>query len=308
MIPDQAHRLRKLVHRSADSAAPPREGAPRLIAVVGAKGGVGTTTVAVNLAIALAREGRRTLLVDADMQRADVAAQCALPDGYCLADVMSGRRTLHEAIRLGPAGVQILPGRWGANAADEWSVRTQDRLVRDLRALGPHADIVLLDVGATIAPPTRRFWRDADDVVLVTSPDRVAVMDAYAMIKAQFDASQDARVAILVNQASDAACGQDAQVRLQRACRRFLGLEARALGVLPYDVSVGVAATVVQPVLLHAPACVTAQEITRVAGWIVEAGRDRRRTAATMSLVAAGPAEYGASGTNPPSLPSAGPV
>ena len=71
---DQASELRQLVMHAAVDDAPPGDGAPRLVALAGGKGGVGTTTVATNIAAALARQGQRVVLVDADLQRGDVAA------------------------------------------------------------------------------------------------------------------------------------------------------------------------------------------------------------------------------------------
>jgi flagellar biosynthesis protein FlhG len=272
-------------HASGTAAA----GAPRFVAVAGAKGGVGTTSVAVNLAIALARDGRRTLLVDANRQRADVAAQCGLADGPCLADVLAGRRSLHEAIQLGPTGIQVLPGQWGGPAAVDWSAAAQQRLVRDLRGLGPHADMILLDVGAAVDATARFFWRSADEVVLVTTPDSVSVMDAYAAVKAHFEASEPVRVASLVNQSTDSLAAQDAHVRLQRACRRFLGIDLRTLGSISNDAAVRAAATVLRPVLVQAPSCAAAQELMRIAERLNIAAADRRAQPGPSAVVAHGP-------------------
>ncbi|HEY1600065.1 MAG TPA: P-loop NTPase [Pirellulales bacterium] len=238
-------------------------GAPRLVAVAGGKGGVGTTTVALNLAAAMARDGRRTMLVDADPQRADVAALAGVCDGHCLADVLSGTRSLHEAMQLGPAGIQILLGRWGAHAALDWSAHAQERFIYDLRTLGPHVDMILLDLGSVVDATTRHFWKAVDEVVLVTTADNVAVMNSYATVKTHADASQPLRIASLVNQSTDLSAAQDAHMRLQRACRRFLGVEVRALGSIPQDSAVLAAAANARPFVVQAPACAAAQELAR---------------------------------------------
>ena len=76
---DQATELRKLVLRSmrerAAAAGPP----PRLLILAGGEPGVGVTTLTVNLGIALADQGLRVVVVDADVNRADVARLCGLP-------------------------------------------------------------------------------------------------------------------------------------------------------------------------------------------------------------------------------------
>src|SRR5580698_267253 len=76
---DQANELRQLVLRAA-LHSPSAEQPPKLIVVTSGKGGVGTTTIAVNLAIALARDGRRTVLVDADLEQADAGRLCHLEE------------------------------------------------------------------------------------------------------------------------------------------------------------------------------------------------------------------------------------
>jgi flagellar biosynthesis protein FlhG len=239
--------------------------APRMLAVAGGKGGVGATTLAVNLGIALAQDGRRALLVDADAQRADVTAQCGLVDGPNIADVLSGLRSLHEAMQRGPAGLQILPGRWGAENFVDWTPRAQESLIDGLRGLGQHADVVLLDVGASVNPVSRAFWRAVDEVLLVTTADSVAVMDAYAAVKAHANERRVLRVATIVNQVVDALTAQDAHARLQRACRRFLGVETRVLGSVMFDAAIRATAGTL-PFVVPAPHSATAEELARMAG------------------------------------------
>ena len=88
---------------------------PPTIVVTGGKGGVGTTTVAINLAAALAQNGRRTVLVDT-APHAD-AAQLLGVDverGSCLDDVLAGSLTAADALSAGPAGISLLAGQWAA--------------------------------------------------------------------------------------------------------------------------------------------------------------------------------------------------
>ncbi|MGC3971163.1 MAG: P-loop NTPase [Pirellulales bacterium] len=182
MMPDQANDLRRLVlqhGRNALNDSPP----PKLVVVAGGKGGVGTTTLAVNLSVALARQGRRTVLVDADFAGPDCAALCRLDERYGGADVLAGRRTVHEVLQLGPGGVQVLPSARGSSEAGDCTPQAQDRLLTQLESLGPHADVIVIDAGSGSGRAMKRFWDAADLVLLVSHPDTVAVMDAYAAIK-----------------------------------------------------------------------------------------------------------------------------
>lgn len=236
MRPDQATDLRKLVLHSARGFgvhdAPP----PRLIVVAGGKGGVGTTTAAVHLATALAREGRRVVLVDANFASPDVAQLCGCDDAYGAIDVLSGHRTVHEVLERGPLGVQVLPTARGRADSDFCTPQAQDRLLAQLAALGAHADYVILDAGSGSQRTMRRFWEAADVVLLVTHPDSVAVMDAYAVVKLVVgDERPEAMLLTLANCVTDAAAADDVHARLDRACRRFLGIEVGSAGFVPFD-------------------------------------------------------------------------
>src|SRR5687768_16840234 len=118
---DQAFQLRALVRATAQGDAGLAFPPPQKIVVCGGKGGAGATTIAVNLSIALARLGARVVLVDADMDHADVATLCQLETRDTIADVLSARRTVHEVLIRGPAGIQILAGVWSANRVPDCS-------------------------------------------------------------------------------------------------------------------------------------------------------------------------------------------
>ena len=109
---DQATELRKLVSQADRDPADEAGRVPRLLVLSGGKGGVGVTTLAVNLSVALSRRGNRVVLVDADLYRADVATLCGLEERGNVADVLSARRDIHEVLQRGPAGIQVVPGLW----------------------------------------------------------------------------------------------------------------------------------------------------------------------------------------------------
>ena len=240
-MPDQADKLRKLVIDAApsvraDAALPPT------IVVTGGKGGVGATTVAINLAAALARHGRRTVLVDA-APHAD-AAQLLGVDvarGECLDDVLSGAISAADALRAGPAGISLLAGQWAAERSPDRSHKSLDRLIDQLQSLDVHADALVIDSGSGMTNWTRRLWQEAALVLLVTTPDDVSVMDTYATIKRGISSShetdgEDADLRVLVNACHDTATAVDVQSRLSAACRRFLGRTIGRAPLLPRHV------------------------------------------------------------------------
>lgn len=265
---DQANNLRKLVlagRRPALDCARADGPPPRMLAVAGAKGGVGCTSVAVNLALALASQGLRTVLIDADLNGADVATMCRLPEQHTLADVLAGRRDVHEALVRGPGGIQVLPGAWASRPLKDAPPAAQDRLLEDLAGLGRHIDFVVLDVGCGVNSASRRFWNAADEVLMVASTDRVALMDAYAAVKLLTGDFGQSRIRMWVNLAPDGRTAEDAHRRLSRACWRFLGIKLRFAGWWPAEPAIAAAAQMGSPIMLASPACAAAGALEKLA-------------------------------------------
>jgi flagellar biosynthesis protein FlhG len=231
MLHDQADELRQLVRQNFKPAAAVGP-APRLIVVSGGKGGVGATTVAINLAVALTRLGNRTVWVDGDLNRGGAVDGWRGSQRGSLLDVLSGRRTIHEVLERGPAGVQVLPGAWAPNDLTEFSATSQFRFITDLKHLGLHADTVVVDLGSGRNHFVRRFWQVADLVLLVAAADAAAVMESYAAIKVLLAGEVGVPIHTLVNFA-DLVEAADVHERISSACRRFLGLRIASLGSLP---------------------------------------------------------------------------
>jgi flagellar biosynthesis protein FlhG len=238
---DQANELRELVRREADRLQTSAQGQPCFLVVSGGRDGVGTTTVALNLAIEASRSGRRVLLVDADPNRGDTAAICRLEERHTLADVLSARRSVPEAIQPGPAGIWVLPGGWTSS----WSGGREEvapgqfraRLAQPLKTMGKRFDFVVIDAGNGANRATAERWQAADAVLLLTTTDLPAIMDAYATVKHSGAKEMSIPVHCLVNMSPDDASAGDVFGRLERSCWRFLGIRLEGAGYLPDDPS-----------------------------------------------------------------------
>lgn len=227
---DQAERLRRLVMDAAPSVRDVGE-LPPTIVVTGGKAGVGATTVAINLAGALVQQGRRTVLVDA-APNGDVAQLLGVEveRGRSLEDLLVGGVSATDILQEGPAGISLLAGYWAAEHAPDRSAKSLDRLLEQLPSLEGVADAVVIDGGCGLTNWTRRLWQLAEMVLVVTTPDDVAVMDTYATIKRGLPAQENIDLRVLVNACHDAATAADVQSRLAASCRRFLG---RVIGRAP---------------------------------------------------------------------------
>jgi len=232
---DQASELRELVRNAAAGSAASRAVRPKWITVSGGKGGVGTTTLAVNLAVLLARRYGPTLLVDADPDRGDAAVLCGLAPGATMADVLAGKCSLEDALQPGPGGIDVLAGAPVAGSSPDAHAMMTQRLVRPLATFGERFEYLVIDGGNGSGPRARQMWHEADLVLLVTTPELPAVMDAYASVKLLTDARFRARIHTVVNMASEPAAACEVHGRLARTCQRFLGLHLETAGHVPGD-------------------------------------------------------------------------
>ena len=141
---DQADELRRLVLRTAENRS---SSLPHTIVVSGGKPGVGATTLAVNVARALAGDALRVVLIDADLAQADAADRCGASGSFAIGDVLAGRKNIHEALVRGPAGMQILVGSATAEARGGLGRRPVERLIKQVTSLAPHSDWIVVDAG-----------------------------------------------------------------------------------------------------------------------------------------------------------------
>ncbi len=135
--------------------------------------------------------------------------------------MLDGRSSVHEVLRRGPSGIQVLPG--SAIGAAHGTASAQARLISDLELLAPHAEVVIVDAGSGRNPLVRRFWHAARAALVVTTTDDTAVMHAYAAIKTLLPCDRSLPIHTIVN-ATTGVSTSEIHARLAEACRRFLGV------------------------------------------------------------------------------------
>ncbi len=158
--------------------APPPRARGAVIAFVHAKGGVGTTTLAVNVAVARAREGPSTLLIDLNLQFGNAAMFLDLPPRYTIADLarlatatvtdelFAQFLTDHES------GLQILAAPL---SPEEGALVTVGIIQQAIDVARSERDAVLIDLPSTLDEPTLAAIDAADVVCVVTAPHLAAL-------------------------------------------------------------------------------------------------------------------------------------
>lgn len=233
---DQASELRQLVKDCVATGSRHASLAP-LVVVGGGASGVGATTIALNLAVALSRQGRRAVFVDADLDHGGKTNLGDTPAHGSTLDVLAGNCNIHEALTRGPCGTQILAGVWSVDDVSDYVAESQQHFIAGLKHLAPHADAVVIDAGSSRTHFTRRLWQNASAVLVVTTGEAAAIMNAYAAIKTLARVESPPVLRTIVNRFSDAAEAEEIHGRIAAACRRFLGLRASGAGCVTVEPS-----------------------------------------------------------------------
>jgi flagellar biosynthesis protein FlhG len=222
----------------------PRPSGRRTIAVTSGKGGVGKTFVAANLAAALARGGRRVLVIDADLGLANLDVVLNLFPQVTLHEVFTGKSSLLDAILPAPGGFSVLLAGSGLVEYSRMTPELRDRLRQVIDEVEPLFDHVLLDTGAGISEVVLHTVSLAGQVLVVVTPEPTSLTDAYATIKVLAAAQGRRQISLVVNQTRRPGEGRMVRQQLQQVVDRYVspGLDTpvrlELLGELPADPAV----------------------------------------------------------------------
>ena len=253
---DQAENLREFMRN--------RQGQARVLAVTSGKGGVGKTNTSVNLAIALAQKGNKVILLDADLGLANVEVLLGLNSLYNLQHVVEGERTMPQILVDGPAGIQVVPGSSGLAKLADINEQGRQNALKGLRTLQDRADFIIIDTMAGISQNAVSFVVAADEVILVTTPEPSAIVDAYAMVKTVKQRRDDAVIRLIVNMVLNQKQAAAVATKLSNVTQQYLGRKVSYLGYVARDLHVSQAVMQSHPYSLrypNAPATKCIQEI-----------------------------------------------
>jgi flagellar biosynthesis protein FlhG len=210
-------------------------GPVQVIAVTGGKGGVGKTSVSVNLATTLASTGRRVMLLDGDLGLANVDVFLGLSPRHTMAHVLSGERTLEEIILESPHGVQVVPGASGVAELANLSAAGHLGLVQAFSALSQRVDTLIVDTAAGISHGVLQFAQAAQHVLVVVCDEPASMTDAYALIKVLSRSHGVTTFRVVANMIRAPGEGDALFQKLQRVTERFLDVTLDYIGEIPED-------------------------------------------------------------------------
>jgi flagellar biosynthesis protein FlhG len=269
-LQDQAESLRQLMGRintplPIEKPLTPNS-ACRVIAVTSGKGGVGKTNVSVNLALAFAARGKKVLLYDADLGLANVDVMLGVIPRFTLLNVLNGQKTLKEIIVEGPGGIRLVAsGSGGVQELADLNEIQRNKFLEALLELQHESEIILIDTGAGLHRNVLAFALAAEEVIVVTTPEPTALMDAYGMIKILYREKKNPTVNVVVNMAANQLEADEAGKKLVVLSKRFLNLNVEYIGFVPRDAGMIRAVKEQKPVMLSSPLSPAGVHLSRLA-------------------------------------------
>ena len=232
---DQAGTLRNMQNQVDENSAELQMPLTRVLSITSGKGGVGKTAVVSNIAVSLAKQGKKVLIIDADLGLANIDVVLGISPEYNLNHFFNGERTLEEVMVEGPYGLKILPAGSGVQQYTRLDGQLKMRLIDSLDALEEHFDVVLIDTEAGISDNVTYFNVAAQDILVVTTPEPTAITDAYALMKLLSTQYHQKRFLLAVNSVRSADEGLDVFEKLTMVSGRYLDIFLDYLGCIPFD-------------------------------------------------------------------------
>ena len=229
---DQANRLRALARSQTPE---PTLFSSRVMAIASGKGGVGKTNVVAGLAMSLAQQGQRVVVLDADFGLANLDILLGLTPEFTLEHVLRGENLMEEILLDGPFGIRIIPASSGVQELTRLDASAELRLIQGLQRISAESDWLLIDTAAGIHDSVIKLLMAAQEVLLVTTPEPTALVDAYAMVKVVHLRDPHKPLWLLINNSQSQEEAEETIEQLQAATHRFLDRELHVLGMLPAD-------------------------------------------------------------------------
>jgi flagellar biosynthesis protein FlhG len=242
---DQAATLRSMVGKTPKYA--------KVITFSSGKGGVGKSNIICNLAIILAGKGLRVAILDMDLGLANLDILLGVSPTHNLTHVMAKQKNLTDIIVPGPNNIMFIPGASGVSRLANMNENERNYLIKHFAELETLADIILVDTGAGLSDNVLHFALASHALVVVTTPEPTARMDAYALIKTTHNKDNSLPFHVIVNEVASNGEGTQVYQSLLDVCTKHLSLNLNFLGFLPTDPKIPVAVKKRRPFSIEFP-------------------------------------------------------
>lgn len=269
---DQAQNLRNIVKKN--TVVKENEKKSRIITVTSGKGGVGKTSVSINLAIQFRLQGKSVIIFDADFGLANIEVMIGAIPKYNLSDLIYRGKDLNDIIMKGPMDIGFISGGSGISGFGDLTKEQLTYLVYKIKELESMADIIIIDTGAGISSAVMDFVVVSNEVILVTTPEPTSITDSYSLLKAlnkrdDFDKSQN-HIKIVTNRVRSYEEGANLYNKLNVVVNKFLNFNIEFLGIIENDENMSKAVIQQKPISMAYPNSKGAKSFKKISDTLLE--------------------------------------
>lgn len=254
---DQAKSLRFMMDKGSEAEM-------KVVTVTSGKGGVGKSSFALNFAIALARRGKKVLIVDMDFGLANIDVMLGVTTKYDLLSVVRDHRDIRDVIQVGLQGIRFISGGSGMYELIKLNTPQLTRIMNNLFRLNDIADTIIFDTGAGINDNIIRLVCASHETILVATPEPTAVMDAYAMVKIVSRQEVTPKIRLVINKAENEREAHAAMSGFIRIAEKYTHMQIDELGYILRDDNMVKAVKQQVPLLVSYPRCAAAYNIEQL--------------------------------------------
>jgi len=205
------------------------------IAVASGKGGVGKTSIAVNLALSLTRTGGRVALLDADFGLANSHILLGVNPKKTVQDFLEKKANLAEIVSVGPLGMKFISGGSGLTNMLNIDKASRYSLIRSMEPLEDDVDFLVVDIPAGASDSSIAFVSASDRILVVLVGEPTSFMDAYTLIKASNLEMGVRNFSVIVNMAENNNQAKVHFDKFQAIATRFLDVDIKFAGAIPFS-------------------------------------------------------------------------
>ena len=237
----------------------------QIIGIASGKGGVGKTTVSVNLAVMLASLGKKVMIFDADLglANAQLALGCRIPFNF--SHVLSGEKTLDEIIVEGPSGVKLVPGASGMQHMASLNEAETAGIIQSFSDVDEDLDYFIVDLAAGLSDTVMTFMRACQHRFIVLKNEPSSIADAYGTIKVMIQEHQLDNISLIPNGVASQNEGERLYGSINSVIQNFLGSRVDYLHSITQDEMVLRSIKAGQPLVSFAPSSIASRDFRALA-------------------------------------------
>jgi flagellar biosynthesis protein FlhG len=207
----------------------------KIISITSGKGGTGKSFLASNLAAELSNTGSKVLLLDLDLNFANLNVMFNASSKKTLYHYLTYNQNLEDLIYEYSQNLHLVLGESGKIDHPKFNEERANILIEELRILSENYDVIILDTASGADQGTIQLLINSDELILVTTPEPTSVMDAYVIFKLLKSNGSRVIKNVVINKCFKDGEAEEAFGNLEKATNHFLKTDINYLGELSFS-------------------------------------------------------------------------